>query len=384
MRGRCVAPYRVTHKCRVSVCGIGTRHPSNCGGPTPVFAANPSRIGRGRISCRRRNGHQSHRAPLVRKGRDWRSSSFKRHTCWFAGLLVEAAFQRRFGQSPVVSEMTFSSTVPSTRIRALSRQLKNAGTPSLEYSLFPETELPRHRVPRNIITAPQDIDEHFPSIWLGETYRVLATSEMPEVRAYDNYFLYESAFSSDPQSFPNDWGMEIGITIYNPSLSPLPRPLCGLDGGDSDWDFWSGTYQMGGLWGTNAPDNSHPYADYNIASDGCQENSVEIGIGSPTALEQDVTYIAFAELFPGNAGFSLMSASVSMKSNDCNDLLLDPGTNCMGLNTDRDPPTGFDGSATLVNAGRDWTVPGCFLMADGLEDPLRLSPGEGDCPIVVG
>lgn len=153
--------------------------------------------------------------------------------------------------------------------------------------------------------------------------------------------------------------------------------------GDSDWDFWSGTYEMGGIWGTNVPDASAPYADYNIASDGCDEIGVEVGIDFPRQLAQDTLYLAFFELYPGTQSASRMAASVSMKSNDCNDLGLSPQTDCMGLNTDRDPPAGFDGSATLVNAPRNWTVPACFLMGEGFTAPIRYAPGESGCPTVI-
>ncbi|WFE20265.1 hypothetical protein O7621_20520 [Solwaraspora sp. WMMD937] len=298
---------------------------------------------------------------------------------------AELAFQRRFNRRPVVSALVVRASTSSTEIERL-QSVMTAAPPAVT-TTAPAVVSRRFSVERARDTVqPLDgsIDEHYPSIWEGDTYRTVYPPVQAELRAYDYWFVYESAYSAQPSTFPSDWGMELGITTWNDDLPGwVVRPFCPPGFGDSDWDFWSGTYEMGGIWGANVPESSAPYADYNIASDGCDENGVEIGIGFPRQLAQDTLYLAFAELYPGNESSSRMAASVSMKSNDCNNLGLSPHTDCMGLNTDRDPPAGFDGSALLVNSSRNWTSPACFLMGEGFTNPIRYAPGVSGCPTVV-
>ncbi|WP_223874826.1 hypothetical protein [Salinispora oceanensis] len=298
---------------------------------------------------------------------------------------VELAFQRRFNRTPAVSALVVPPSTSAAQINAL--QAAMAAVPQVVVTSTPAAaskKLPATHTGSPMQPLDGSIDEHFPSIWEGDTYRTVYPPVQAERRAYDYWFTYESAYGAQPSSFPNDWGMEIGITTWNDSLPGwVVRPFCPPGFGDSDWDFWSGTYEMGGIWGTNVPDASAPYADYNIASDGCDENGVEVGIGFPGQLVQDTLYLAFVELYPGTQSASRMAASVSMKSNDCNDLGLSPQTDCMGLNTNRNPPAGFDGSATLINATRNWTAPACFLMGEGFTAPIRYAPGESGCPTVI-
>ncbi|MGL5857076.1 MAG: hypothetical protein ACRC35_01470 [Angustibacter sp.] len=71
---------------------------------------------------------------------------------------------------------------------------------------------------------------------------------------------------------------------------------------------------------------------------------------------------------------------MGLVSNDCNNVGADPNTNCMGLKTDRDPPSGVEGSQLLFNRDREWTVPACFWNADGLQEPIRYANGTSGCP----
>lgn len=181
-----------------------------------------------------------------------------------------------------------------------------------------------------------------------------------------------------PQLLPDDFGLELGATLYNTDLSGAIRPLCGLDGGDSDTDFYFTTFDdalgsEGGLTGWwSGPADAYPYVDNEITSDSCQENSLEIGIGDPHALTFDTEYHFWIDLPYGTQARSEVSASMSIKTNDCNDLGMDPASSCMGLNTSPNPPFGTPTSYLLLNRDRGHTAPLYTYMKSGNDDPFVL------------
>ncbi|MGL5858071.1 MAG: hypothetical protein ACRC35_06645 [Angustibacter sp.] len=302
-------------------------------------------------------------------------------------LWVESAFTARFGRAPAVSAVVVEAdggSVVDERVRSTLTAAAPARLTDTPGGMSaPVTGLIRGRTigPRQ---APQDFDSHFPSSWVGLAYTRRGPG--PPRRATDNNFLYNARFGARPSNFPDDWGLEMGMTLYNPALSGLPRPACGLDGGDSDDDFWAKTWNTNGaVWGTNVPPGSAPYADYNIQSDDCNANSLELGIGFPRALRQGVIYVVFSETGAGTQPRSPMSASMALKSNDCNNIGSAPNTDCMGLNTRRRPPAGVEPTRPLVGRGRGWTVPACFQNFDGSDAPTRTPnggtvPGGPPCP----
>ncbi|WP_447644834.1 hypothetical protein [Nocardioides zeae] len=167
--------------------------------------------------------------------------------------------------------------------------------------------------------------------------------------------------------------MEIGITLYNKSLSGT-RPACGHTGNRSDYNFYLPAASTlsgsgGGFWGGNWPLTGEVYFDWNLASDPCGQNSVEFGIGRPAELLDNVRYLMVVQF--GDRGlepWSVFGASVSLKSNDCDDLGREAHTDCMGLNIFRDPPV--QGAAILVNKNRGWTMPGTVDYGDNYIEPV--------------
>lgn len=174
-------------------------------------------------------------------------------------------------------------------------------------------------------------------------------------------------FSGDPTIFPDDWGLELGFASYNPNITVGIRPLCSFGG---NTEFWSSTYSNGYVWTTyNVPSSTAPYVDYNIDSDSCRTNSVEIGYGYPQNILTDQDMNITLALEPGSESSSTASASAEMVSNDCNDIGAWPGTNCMGLNVTRTRPAGYEPSQIYVNKSRNWTIPDCMAMQDQMEEP---------------
>lgn len=183
------------------------------------------------------------------------------------------------------------------------------------------------------------------------------------------------------QLWPDDWGLEIGPTLYNEELSGLSRPLC-LGGGDSDTDFFFETWDSAsddvGFFVTwNIPEEAEPYVDSEITFDSCKANSLEIGVGKPRELVNNSYYYAMAWMTVGTQSDSLVGAVMSAKTNDCNNLGQPASSFCMGLNTNAEPDyiVPFE---TLLNRDRELTAPLVFKMADYYDQPMIIDPAI--CP----
>ncbi|MFA1550752.1 hypothetical protein [Actinomadura chokoriensis] len=283
--------------------------------------------------------------------------------------------KQRYNRTPIVSNIVVSPTTSAPKVRALREKLTHAPRPVLTNSPVKLSDPIPATASKNLASIrrePQDIPEHFPSLWRGYAYpNVYAGANL---RSYDNIFIFQSAVGANPTIFPSDWGMELGITTFNDSIIDRIRPFCGGDGERAHTEFWSSTYYAspGYLWTTNIPPEAAPYADSNIQLDSCQANSAELGVGYPANLHADTWYNLLVELAPGNSGNSPASASVSMLSNDCTGT---PDSDCMGLNTDRQPPTGFEKVQSYVNRDRNWVIPSCAYMEEGLDSPVFAFPG---------
>lgn len=150
---------------------------------------------------------------------------------------------------------------------------------------------------------------------------------------------------------------------------------------DPNKSFWAQTWNTpSALWASNAPASAASYADYVTDGDPCTVNGLELGIGYPRVLSQNTTYFLQSATLKGTQpqGNSTMSASVSLKSNDCNDTGSSPASWCMGLNSGRTPPV--TGSQLFVGRSRNWLAPGCFDMATGWAAPTNSGPGVKNCP----
>ncbi|WP_084037125.1 amidase domain-containing protein [Haloechinothrix halophila] len=279
---------------------------------------------------------------------------------------VKSAFDDKYGVAPVVSAIVVKHNVnASVLIDKLRKRPSKKGmkAPTIR------GRRPKQNSDTNITgqsASGQDIPGHFPSYWFGFTQSAVRSGE--EMRASVSRFIWEGDYGADPDLNPDDWGLEIGITQWNHDLADSTRPYCAFDGGDSDYDFWSQTWESDGiLWSTNVPSSARPYPDNVISLDSCQANSLEMGIGYPDKLTQDVLYTADIEARPGTQLSSPISATVSLVSNDC----IEPRSTCMGLNTDRNPPV--DKHFSFVNKSREYRAPGCYMMADGESAPHYTS-----------
>lgn len=309
---------------------------------------------------------------------------------------AKLAFRNTFGVVPVVRGFVAQSDASSSKIDRAQERFEAADRASARRAPVPETTGSADDVDAELLglsdvkaqfelIQAQDIPEHFPSFWKGVMYPASYQVQEPQ-RIFDYQFSYGSATGANPQLIPEDWGLELGVTTWNFDIagSGIGRPNCGFDGTDSNTDFWQKNYTTGATWMTNLPPASVPYLDTNVATDSCQANSVEIGIGYPRQLTADTTYRAAVYLGAGTKEASPFSASAQLVSNDCNDAWLEPSTNCMGLNFDRTPDGGIDQSQTYVNIDRGWSVPGCAAMADGWAGPQYTASGTGGCPSADG
>jgi len=303
---------------------------------------------------------------------------------------AEGAFRQRFGVVPVVPGLILAPGTPDEDVAVLVASLAvapeaeidprspNLRGPAAAGSGQTSSPASGPREPSAGALAPQDLPSHFPSAMTILAYYGIVPPGT-ERSVFEYQVRWSSALGHTPQQNPDDFGLELGATQYNDAIvSSTPRPFCPV-GAESA--FWSRVYQIGTYtWGGNVPAAAGPYTDSNIDSDPCSENSVEVGIGYPRQLQADVAYYLFVVLPTGTQGESPFGASASLKSNDCNDVGIDPNTDCMGLNTERDPPAGLEESQLYVSRGRSLPVPGCAGMRDGWDAPLRLPNGVGDCP----
>ncbi len=303
---------------------------------------------------------------------------------------AEGAFRQRFGAVPVVPGLILAPGTRAEDVAVLVAGLTAA--PEAEIDRTPpdlrgpaaagsgQTSAPASATRESSAGAldPQDLPSHFPSAMTILAYYGIVPPGS-ERSVFEYQVRWSSALGHTPQDVPDDFGLELGATQFNDEIvSSTPRPFCPVE---AESAFWSRIYQIGTYtWGGNVPAAAGAYADSNIAGDACGVNSVEVGIGYPRQLQADVAYYLFVVLPTGTQGESEFGASASLKSNDCNDVGLEPDTDCMGLDANRDPPGGLDGAALYVNQDRGFLLPGCAGMRGGWDAPLRLPNGVGDCP----
>lgn len=282
---------------------------------------------------------------------------------------VESSFSRRYRMMPAVSSITVLPNTSDATIKSLKNKLDKASIVELQNAIPNKPD--NNSFARNNVKSEklglmsaQDIPDYFPTTFWGEAYEIPGGT-----KGYSYWINYLDVwgFDSDISALPDDWGLEYGFTSYNSTITGITRPLCGLG---ANTRFWSSTYSEGHLWSTyNVPAAAAPYADYNILSDSCTANSIEVGLGYPKEVPMNSDINFTVELQDGEESSSPASATVTLISNDCNDLNIWPGTNCMGLNTDREVPEGYEKFQTYVNIHREWTIPSCMAMQDGMDEP---------------
>jgi hypothetical protein len=163
-----------------------------------------------------------------------------------------------------------------------------------------------------------------------------------------------------PALWPDsDWGLEIGLSLYNDDA-------CQGQSYSSGWWASPTTYE----WATNLPPTSEPYLDDDRAFDVCGRLAEAFGIGHPERITPSAATYVFA-ISATNLGYKASSpfgADMQIVSNDCNNLGASAGSWCMGLNTAR-PFTYGQQSQVLVNRNRGAQVPGCARMYVGWQAP---------------
>ncbi|HWM35989.1 MAG TPA: hypothetical protein VNS49_02575, partial [Streptomyces sp.] len=209
-------------------------------------------------------------------------------------------------------------------------------------------------------------------------------TELPPESDFPRKFRHNLLWFSqeDINDFGDDYGYEHNMSLYNEDISDWTRPYCNpFDSPYSDfWAAWDegiiGNWKWNAVkWGGNVPGEAAPYWDWDDVTDSCQKLDFSIGIGYPMKLKPKVGYSVWIHAKRGDQSSSPYDLGAQKLSNDCNNLGMDPGSSCMGLNFDR-PGTGTE---ILVNKDRKWTVSGCANWNPNLE-PVRLKNGEGGCP----
>ncbi|WP_461144488.1 hypothetical protein [Salinifilum aidingensis] len=198
-------------------------------------------------------------------------------------------------------------------------------------------------------------------------------------------FRYNMTWASqaDINAFGDDFGLEHGATLYNTEdISDWTRPYCNPfdfnEPYNNFWAAWDSGFKWNAVeWGTNVPGEAAPYWDWDDATDSCQELGFQIGVGYPTNLQPRQGYSMWIHASRGDQSNSEFTLNTQKISNDCNDVGLDPGSSCMGLNYNR-PGSGTEDLVTLEDQ-QGWTVPGCVNW-NPTRQPTRLDNGQASCP----
>lgn len=263
--------------------------------------------------------------------------------------------------------------------RARSAKLAQGGFDAAKPPPPPANAGPASRTPEAAQPPPTD------NPWApvqGTMAAYANSNENPQ--GWPNKFRHTLRWDSrqDLNAFGQDFGYEHELTLTNDDISDWPtppgRPVCNpFDSIYSDfWAAWDSGFKWNAVEaGWTFPAESAPYWDWDDTTDSCQNLNFSIGVGYPTQLEPDHTYSYWIAAKNGEQSSSPYEMGAQKISNDCNNVGMDPGSSCMGLNFTR-PGSGTE---PLVGASRDWTVPGCAVWARE-QDPVRYNNGEAFCP----
>jgi hypothetical protein len=209
-------------------------------------------------------------------------------------------------------------------------------------------------------------------------------TELPPESDYPRKFRHNLTWWSqeDLDAFGDDFGYEHNMSLFNEAdISDWTRPYCHpFDWNEpyenfwAAWDVWAFKWNAV-KWGGNVPGEAVPYWDWDDTTDSCQKLDFTIGIGYPRNLAPQVGYSVWIHAMRGDQSSSPYALGAQKLSDDCDNLGMDPGSSCMGLNANR-PGSGTE---ILVNKSRGWTVSGCANWNPNIE-PQRLANGEAGCP----
>ncbi|GAA3524951.1 hypothetical protein AFL01nite_14370 [Aeromicrobium flavum] len=131
------------------------------------------------------------------------------------------------------------------------------------------------------------------------------------------------------------------------------------------------------------PEAYGAYLDSNALFDDCGRKSLAIGIAHPqdapliaSGVSRSRGYIITMYAQSGVFDQQRFSANYQAVTNDC-PFGIAPNTDCMGLDSSgfEDLAGNLKKSEPIVNADRNWTLPGCFWSSVG-SDPYRYAPEE--------
>lgn len=202
------------------------------------------------------------------------------------------------------------------------------------------------------------------------------------------YFEYSLFWDSPttPGYIPLDYGMELGVDIYN-SAGPILRPVCAAGYKDAffaknyGWN-WYAVNETGG-----AVTAAQPYADYNDLSDECNRNSIQVGFAYPQAIPlaynnapYDWVLFVYVEAPQGTMSSNTISGDVALVTKDwCTSYPSYAWTDCMGVSASGSPIT--DQHRGFLSSTRGWTAPNkCWTSnLKGTIDPVLTLPTSTGC-----
>ncbi len=188
-----------------------------------------------------------------------------------------------------------------------------------------------------------------------------------------------------PGYIPADYGLEVGVELYNGASSTLLRPACAAGYKDKffaknyGWNWYAVDEQFG--WLTAA----HPYADYNDLTDPCNRNSMTIGLRTPQAIPlsyqaapYDWAVYLHLDAQQGTQSTNLISGDAGLVTEGwCTSHPTFSNTDCMGVAANGS--TVANGlHRSFLSASRGWTAPDkCWSSASkGSVAPTLLIPGS--------
>jgi hypothetical protein len=204
-------------------------------------------------------------------------------------------------------------------------------------------------------------------------------------RIYFDYSLFWDS-PTTPGYIPADYGMEVGVELYNAASTSL-RPVCAAGYKDAffaknyGWNWYAVDEQYGSVVA------ARPYADYNDLEDGCNRNSISIGLATPQAIPLsynnapfDWVLFIFVDAPQGTQSSNKISGGVGLVTKStCAAYPSWALTDCMGVSA-TGSPVAYTQRATL-GATRGWTAPDkCWTsLGKGSVAPTLTLPSSSGC-----
>jgi len=286
----------------------------------------------------------------------------------------------------ITSTSNFSSAATSEIVRHAALMPEVAKTPAGGPS-----ELEANKLRRAALAAPASKQGVDTAPWAPDHSALSAgtVNGLAKIIMWSQWV--ESSSGRDSALLPDDWGLEVEVSLFNSKNSGPTRPFC-LPSNAPD-RYWFGTPTPTDLgrepaivgWTLSTigipavsldPEYWGAYRDSASYSDNCTRQSLSIGIAHPAAAfgstgEPIGGFKTTIYGEPGTENSSPYSAGYQAVTNNC--FGAQPNTDCMGLNPAADLPNGWGKSDLIVNLDRGWFMPGCVSYAYGYE-PMEINP----------